>query len=458
MMIKSLQNSLATKDVHALFHPSTNLYTHTEQETLVLDRGEGIYVYDIDGNRYIEGLSGLWCNALGFGNEELIEAASVQMRKLSYGTLFASKSHEPAILLAEKLIELSPFDEGKVFFGSSGSDANDTQIKIFTYLNNATGKKNKKNFLARKKAYHGVTVASASMTGLPPQHQLFDLPLKGFYHTECPHYFKESYIGETEDSYTDRLISSVEEKINMVGPDSFAALIAEPLMGAGGVILPPEHYFPKLHEVLDEYDISLIDDEVICGFGRTGNYWGYETFGMKPASITIAKALSSGYVPISAVIIPNHIYEPIARASNQQGIFGHGYTYSGHPVACAVALKTIEIYEKTKLIDHVETVSKTFQRRLHDMRSNHIIGETRGVGLIGAIEIYENRELKQLFDPKFGAGIKVMKLCQRHGLLVRAIQDTIAICPPLIISNEEVNKLFDILEYSLEVFVKKYFL
>ena len=179
---------------------------------------------------------------------------------------------------------------------------------------------------------------------------------------------------------------------------------------------------------------------------------------MKPASITIAKALSSGYVPISAVIIPNHIYEPIARASNQQGIFGHGYTYSGHPVACAVALKTIEIYEKTKLIDHVETVSKTFQRRLHDMRSNHIIGETRGVGLIGAIEIYENRELKQLFDPKFGAGIKVMKLCQRHGLLVRAIQDTIAICPPLIISNEEVNKLFDILEYSLEVFVKKYFL
>ncbi len=458
MMIKSLQNSLATKDVHALFHPSTNLYTHTEQETLVLDRGEGIYVYDIDGNRYIEGLSGLWCNALGFGNEELIEAASVQMRKLSYGTLFASKSHEPAILLAEKLIELSPFDEGKVFFGSSGSDANDTQIKIFTYLNNATGKKNKKNFLARKKAYHGITVASASMTGLPTQHQLFDLPLKGFYHTECPHYFKESYIGETEDSYTDRLISSVEEKINMIGPDSFAALIAEPLMGAGGVILPPEHYFPKLHEVLDEYDISLIDDEVICGFGRTGNYWGYETFGMKPASITIAKALSSGYVPISAVIIPNHIYEPIARASNQQGIFGHGYTYSGHPVACAVALKTIEIYEKTKLIDHVETVSKTFQRRLHDMRSNHIIGETRGVGLIGAIEIYENRELKQLFDPKFGAGIKVMKLCQRHGLLVRAIQDTIAICPPLIISNEEVNKLFDILEYSLEVFVKKYFL
>ena len=458
MMIKSLQNSLATKDVHALFHPSTNLYTHTEQETLVLDRGEGIYVYDIDGNRYIEGLSGLWCNALGFGNEELIEAASVQMRKLSYGTLFASKSHEPAILLAEKLIELSPFDEGKVFFGSSGSDANDTQIKIFTYLNNATGKKNKKNFLARKKAYHGITVASASMTGLPTQHQLFDLPLKGFYHTECPHYFKESYIDETEDSYTDRLISSVEEKINMVGPDSFAALIAEPLMGAGGVILPPEHYFPKLHEVLDEYDISLIDDEVICGFGRTGNYWGYETFDMKPASITIAKALSSGYVPISAVIIPDHIYEPIARASNQQGIFGHGYTYSGHPVACAVALKTIEIYEKTKLIDHVETVSKTFQRRLHDMRSNHIIGETRGVGLIGAIEIYENRELKQLFDPKFGAGIKVMKLCQRHGLLVRAIQDTIAICPPLIISNKEVNKLFDILEYSLEIFVKKYFL
>ena len=458
MMIKSLQNSLATKDVHALFHPSTNLYTHTEQETLVLDRGEGIYVYDIDGNRYIEGLSGLWCNALGFGNEELIEAASVQMRKLSYGTLFASKSHEPAILLAEKLLELSPFDEGKVFFGSSGSDANDTQIKIFTYLNNATGKKNKKNFLARKKAYHGITVASASMTGLPTQHQLFDLPLKGFYHTECPHYFKESYVDETEDSYTDRLITSVEEKINMVGPDSFAALIAEPLMGAGGVILPPKHYFPKLQEVLDKYDISLIDDEVICGFGRTGNYWGYETFDMKPASITIAKALSSGYVPISAVIIPDHIYEPIARASNQQGIFGHGYTYSGHPVACAVALKTIEIYEKTKLIDHVETVSKTFQKRLHDIRSNHIIGETRGVGLIGAIEIYENRELKQLFDPKFGAGIKVMKLCQRHGLLVRAIQDTIAICPPLIISNKEVNKLFDILEYSLEIFVKKYFL
>ena len=266
--------NLAIKDIENLFHPATNLVVHEDSEPLILNKGEGIYVYDIHGNKYIEGLAGLWCNALGFGNESLVETAANQMQKFGYGSLFASKSHEPAIRLSEKLIEMSPYEAGKVFFGNSGSDANDTQYKLFTYLNNATGKSNKKKFLARKKGYHGITVASGSMTGIPANHKLFDLPLPNFFHTDTPHFYREQIASETEEEFVVRLANNLEELINKEGKDSFMAMIAEPLIGAGGVLIPPKDYFPAIQSVLDKYDIPLIDDEVVCGFGRTGNCWG----------------------------------------------------------------------------------------------------------------------------------------------------------------------------------------
>ena len=447
-------DNLVIKDIENLFHPATNLVVHEDSKPLILDKGEGIYVYDIQGNKYIEGLAGLWCNALGFGNESLVETAANQMQKFGYGSLFASKSHEPAIMLSEKLIEMSPYQEGKVFFGNSGSDANDTQFKLFTYLNNALGKPKKKKFLARKKGYHGITVASGSMTGIPANHKLFDLPLPNFFHTDTPHFYREQISNETEEAFVARLTSNLEELIIKEGSDSFMAMIAEPLIGAGGVLIPPKNYFSAIQKVLDRYDIPLIDDEVVCGFGRTGNCWGYETFSMKPSSITIAKALSSGYIPISAVIVPEDIFEPIKKASNDVGVFGHGYTYSGHPVACAVALKTLEIYEELNLFSHVEKIAPKFQERVNKLGTFEFVGEARGIGLIAALEIVKNKGTKENFDPYGKVGKQIAEICQKNGLIVRAIGDVIAICPPLIITEEQVDEMFGILEASLTEFKK----
>ena len=447
-------DNLAIKDIENLFHPATNLVVHEDSKPLILDKGEGIYVYDIQGNKYIEGLAGLWCNALGFGNESLVETAANQMQKFGYGSLFASKSHEPAIMLSEKLIEMSPYQEGKVFFGNSGSDANDTQFKLFTYLNNALGKPKKKKFLARKKGYHGITVASGSMTGIPANHKLFDLPLPNFFHTDTPHFYREQISNETEGGFVARLTSNLEELIIKEGSDSFMAMIAEPLIGAGGVLIPPKNYFPAIQKVLDRYDIPLIDDEVVCGFGRTGNCWGYETFSMRPSSITIAKALSSGYIPISAVIVPEDIFEPIKKASNDVGVFGHGYTYSGHPVACAVALRTLEIYEELNLFSHVEKIAPKFQERVNKLGAFEFVGEARGIGLIAALEIVKNKGTKENFDPYGKVGKQIAEICQKNGLIVRAIGDVIAICPPLIITEEQVDEMFGILEASLTEFKK----
>ena len=397
----------------------------------------------------------MWCNALGFGNEELVEAAAKQMQKYGYGSLFASKSHEPAIMLSEKLMEMSPFNDGKVFFGSSGGDANDTQYKLFTYLNNALGKPHKKKFLGRKKGYHGITVASGSMTGIPANHKLFDLPISGFFHTDTPHYYREGLENETEAEFLDRITENLESLIIKEGADNFSAMIAEPFIGAGGVIIPPEGYFPKIQTVLEKYDIHLIDDEVICGFGRTGNCWGYETFSIKPSSMTIAKALSSGYMPISAVIVSEEIFEPIKHASGDVGVFAHGYTYSGHPVSCAVALKTLEIYERTKLFSHVSEVSVHFQSRVAKLSSYDHVGEARGVGLVAGIELVKDKETKENFDPYGKKGMLLADVCQKNGLIVRAIGDVIAICPPLIITESQIDELFDILEASIEEVFKK---
>ena len=352
-------------------------------------------------------------------------------------------------------MEMSPFDDGKVFFGSSGGDANDTQYKLFTYLNNALGKPHKKKFLGRKKGYHGITVASGSMTGIPANHKLFDLPISGFFHTDTPHYYREGLENETETEFLDRITENLENLIIKEGADNFSAMIAEPFIGAGGVIIPPEGYFPKIQRVLDKYGIHLIDDEVICGFGRTGNCWGYETFSIKPSSMTIAKALSSGYMPISAVIVSEEIFEPIKHASGDVGVFAHGYTYSGHPVSCAVALKTLEIYERTKLFSHVSEVSIYFQNRVAKLASYDYVGEARGVGLVAGIELVKDKETKENFEPYGKIGMLLADACQKNGLIVRAIGDVIAICPPLIITESQIDELFDILEASIEEVFKK---
>ena len=448
--MKAKNFDLEALDRDYLFHPITNLKSHITEDVLILERGEGIYIFDKDGKKYIDGLAGLWCTSLGHGVTELADAAKDQMSKLGYSTLFASKSHEPAILLAEKLIEMSPFSSGKVFFGLSGSDSNDTQYKLFTYANNKLGKEKKKKMIARKKGYHGVTVTSASMTGLPNQHKLFDLPQENFIHTETPHYFKEGKEGETEENYVRRLSETLEKTILDEGPESIAAMIAEPLMGAGGVILPPKGYFPAIQDVLDKFDIPLIVDEVVTAFGRTGNAFGSETYEIKPTSMTIAKALSSGYIPISAVIVNDELFEPIKEASGDIGVFGHGYTYSGHPVSCAVALKTLEIYERDKVFEHANKAGDYFQASISKLDEEEFVGEVRGIGLIAGVELYKDPKNKTPFEEVGKAGKLLSDVCQSNGLIVRPILDTIALCPPLIISEKEIDELIEKLRRSLQ--------
>lgn len=440
-----------TRDVESVLHPYTNLVKHRETGPVIFESGKGVHVFDTNGKDYIEAMSGLWCTALGWGEDALADVAAEQMRKLAYGHLFAGRSHEPAIALAEKLKEVSPFPAGKVFFANSGSEANDTQIKLFWYINNALGRPEKKKIISRTKAYHGVTLASASLTGLPANHKSFDLPFDFVRFADCPHYYRNAQDGESEEQFTQRMASNLEALIEREGAETFAAMIAEPLQGAGGVILPPQGYFAAICKVLAKYDIPLIDDEVITGFGRTGNWFGAETFDFQPASMTVAKALSSAYLPISAVMLSPELCAVVESESGKIGTFGHGYTYSGHPVAAAVALKTIELYQSRDIVGHVRKVMPQFQKRLTALGAHPLVGEARGVGLIGGLEIVADKATKASFDTSKAAAMTITKFAENEGVIVRPLMgDRIAICPPLIISEAEIDELFDRLERALE--------
>jgi len=452
-MVRSVSTRAADLEAldHAhLFHPNTNLAAFHKSAPLVLVRGEGVHVWDNHGKRYIEAMAGLWCTTLGYGDEELASAAYDQIKKLSFTHLFTGKSHEPGILLAEKLAGMAPFAATRVFFGNSGSDANDTQMKLAWYYNNARGRPQKKKLIARHKGYHGTTLATAGLTGLPSFHKNFDVPLAGILHTDAPYYYRGAEPGESEEDYASRLARNLEELIVREDPDTVAAFFAEPLMGVGGVLLPPRTYFEKIQAVLAKYDILLIDDEVITGFGRTGELWGAQAFGMKPSTVTAAKALSSAYLPISAVIVPEFLYEPMVEASGQVGLFGHGFTYSGHPVSAAVALRALQIYEERKLYDHVRKVSPQFQKALAALADHPLVGEARGIGLVGACELVQNKNTKAAFDAKRAVGAKCMALCQERGLIVRAIGDVIAMCPPFVVTAAQIDEIFDGLKGGLD--------
>jgi 4-aminobutyrate--pyruvate transaminase len=447
----SVLSNLATRDVETVVHPYTNLATLRDVGPLVIERGKGIWLYDSDGKAYIDSMAGLWCTALGYGNEELIEAASTQMRKLSFGHLFAFKSHDPAIELAEKLKEIAPLPVSKVFFCASGSEANDTQVKLVRYMNNALGRPKKKKFIARQKAYHGVTLASASLSGLPHNHMDFDLPLEGFLHTTCPHHYRLAQEGESEEAFATRLAAELEQLIEREGPETVAAFIAEPLMGAGGVIVPPKTYFEKIAKVCAKHDIYMISDEVICGFGRLGTPFGMQALGFRPDGMSMAKALSSAYLPIAAVTVPEKMYGALVDESRKLGTFGHGFTYGGHPVAAAVALKTLEIYARDRIFEQVATKAPQFQARLRKLGEHPLAGEARGMGFVGGIELVADKKSKRNFDPKSGVGARAVAFAQEEGVITRALgSDTVAICPPLVIVETDIDEMFDRLGRALD--------
>jgi 4-aminobutyrate--pyruvate transaminase len=444
------KTNLAGRDIATTIHPYTNLKLHESEGPLIITEGDGVFVRGEDGKKYLEGLAGLWCVSLGFSERRLAEAAYRQMLKLPFYHTFVHKATDVGIELADKLLSIAPAQMSKVFFVDSGSEANDTVVKLVWYYNNALGRPRKKKIISRTKAYHGVTVASASLTGLPNNHRDFDLPIQNILHVECPHFYRFGLPGETEEAFASRLADSLEQRILSEGADTVAAMIAEPVMGAGGVILPPATYWKKRQVVLAKYDILLIADEVICAFGRTGEMWGSTTYGMKPDMITCAKALSSGYQPIGAVLVSEPIYQVLVKESEKIGVFSHGFTYGGHPVASAVALETLKIYEEDDILAHVRRMAPRMQAWLQRFADHPMVGEVRGVGLVGAIELVADKSTKAPFEAAAGVGPFLIKRALHHGLILRALGDSIAFCPPLIINEPEIDLMFEKFKLALD--------
>ena len=444
-------NSAAARDIASVLHPYTDLKTHQETGPVVISRGKGVRVWDDAGKEYIESVAGLWCASLGFDNERLVQAAVTQMRKLPFYHAFTAKSHEPMIDLAEMLLARAPVPMSKVFFANSGSEANDSAIKMVWFMNNALGRTKKKKMIGRLKGYHGITIGSASLTGLAANHRSFDVPLPGFVHTITPHFYHGALAGESEDDFASRCADELEKLILAEGPDTVAAMWAEPIMGAGGVIVPPRGYFPKIQAVLRKYDVLMVVDEVICGFWRTGHYWGSQTLDIQPDILVCAKALSASYLPISAVMVNQRVFGALADESNIIGTFGHGFTYSGHPVPAAVAIETLKIYDEMDIGGHVAKVGPHLQSELRRRFGDHeLVGEVRGIGMIAAMELVADKATRTNFDPKSKIGPRMTQLGEAHGVIGRAsVNDTICFSPPLIITIEEIDEMLDRVKLAL---------
>ena len=452
-----LPNSMEARDIAYHFHSYTNAMTHPQIGPHVIDHGQGVFVTDTQGTRYVEAMAGLWSVALGWGEKRLVQAASRQMEKLPFYHNFGHRSHPVLIDLAEKLVEMAPEPMSKAYFTNSGSEANDTLIKMIWYRSNALGQPQKKKLISRQRGYHGVTVASGSLTGLPNNHRSFDMPIERVLHTTCPHYWREGWDGENEEDFATRCADDLDALIVAEGPDTIAALFAEPVMGAGGVVVPPVTYWEKIQSVLAKYDILLIADEVICGFGRTGSMFGCETYGIKPDAMVLSKQLTSSYVPFSAFLVNERFYAPVAEESGRIGVLGHGYTGGGHPVGAAVAMENIAIIEERGLVAHAAEVGDYMRGKLAGFADHPNVGEVRGVGLIAGVEIvHPDPQVAERLGPgQLGAALNKMLLDQ--GVISRAMIDALAFCPPLIIEPREIDLVIDGVAAALETLARHQF-
>ena len=439
----ALPNSLAARDIEYYFHPVTNARRHEQVGPMIISKGKGVYVYDDMGKEYIEAMAGLWSVAVGFGEDRLVQAAARQMSELPFYHSFSHKSHPTAIALAERMVKMSPGNMGKAHFVNSGSEANDTVVKMIWFYNNARGRPEKKKIISRIKAYHGITMMSASLTGLPNNHRDFDLPFPQIKHVSCPHHYRFAEAGESEEEFATRLAKEFEDKILAEGPETVAAFIGEPVMGAGGVFIPPRTYWTKMQEVCRKYDILIVVDEVINGFGRTGNVWGSDTYGIKPDFMICSKQITSSYVPLASITFTNEIYNVIADNTAKIGTFAHGFTTAGHPLAMAVAMENLDIIEERNLMGRVNELSPHFLERLHSFKDHPLVGETRGVGLIGAIELVADKKTKAGFEKPGATGLKLAELGHEEGVIFRPIGDILAFCPPLIITDKQIDDIFD---------------
>ena len=444
-------------DLDSHLHPYTNFADLAERGALVMKGGSGATVSDVDGNRYIDSIAGLWCCDVGYGRTEIAKAIAEQAHELAFFHSFFGMATEPTIRLADRLKRMMPWPIAKVFFGLSGSDANDTQIKLVWLYNNLRGKPEKKKILSRLMGYHGITLGASNMTGLPAVHAHMNLPMEGFHHLSTPHYYREAEPGMSEADFVAKMVEELEQKIATEGAETIAAFIAEPVMGAGGVLVPPENYFPAMQEVLKRHDILFIADEVICGFGRTGKPWGSLSLGIEPDLVTIAKGLTSGYAPLSASLISEKVWSVIEERGADIMQFNHGQTYSGHPISTAAAHANLDIMENESLFDRAADTGVYLQQRLHDEFADHPhVGEIRGIGMIAAIEVVKDRADKSLFDAEIKIGPRIYKSLLKRGVIARAAGLAgIAMCPPYVIEHKEIDTVVSAIHESLDEEVKK---
>ena len=445
-----LPNSLHALDVQSLIHPQSNLRKHLEQGPSIVTRGKGIYIYDEDGKEYLEAAAGLWCASLGFGVERLAKVAYDQLCKVGYYHIYRSSSNETAIELAAKLLQIAPVPMSKVFFQCSGSEANDTAVKVVWYYWHAMGKPERRKIIGRKMGYHGSTCAAASISGKPDMHQESGLPFDAFRHTEFPNYYRNHLPGETEEQFSQRMADALEKLIQDEGPETVAAFWAEPVMGAGGAVLPPKGYFEKIQAILKKYDILFVADEVICGFGRTGSMWGSQTYNLQPDMISCAKALSAGLQPISALMLNERVFQALMIESDKVGHFAHGYTYAGHPVTTAVALETLKIYDEMDMVGHVKTVEPVFLEKIGALTSHPLVGDFRGIGLIGALEVVKDKATREMYPASAGVMDTLAANAKKHGLVLRIVGNRIAFSPPLIITAAEITEMAKRLKSALD--------
>ena len=443
-------NSIHARDIAYQIHPQTNFTLHEKIGPVVMTRGDGFHVYDDAGNRYLEAMAGLWCASLGFNSERLAKVAYEQMRRLGYYHLYRHRSNEPAIELAETLLRIAPVPMARVVFQCSGSEANDTAIKLAWYYWNAVGKPQRSKIIARRMAYHGSTCAAVSLSGKPDMHAGFGLPFAPFKHTEFPHYYRRHEPGETQEEFSARMAEALETLIEAEGADTIAAFFAEPVMGAGGAILPPRGYFENIQAVLRKYDILFVADEVICGFARTGEMWGCQTFGIRPDMVTSAKALSAAMQPISAVLVSERIHAAMLAQSDKFGNFAHGYTYAGHPVAAAVALEVQKIYAEIDIVGRAKRLGVVLQSGLGRLKAHPLVGDVQGVGLILGMELMRDGERRIPFDAALGVGARIDAAAKRHGLLIRVVGDRLVFAPPLVIEAAEIEDVGERLKRALD--------
>lgn len=450
---------LDAMDRQAVLHPNTALSQHQQQGGMVIESGQGVSIRDVNGKVYLDAMAGLWCVNVGYGRSELGQAAADEMAKLGYYHTFAGASNPPQIELADRLVSLLKDRGGfqnasRVFFGLSGSDANDTQMKLVIYYNNLLGRPEKKKIIARHGGYHGLTLATASLTGIPVFHKAFDLPLESVVFVSTPHHYRFAQEGESEEDFSQRLADELEATLEREGPETVAAFIAEPVMGAGGVVPPPRKYFDLIQPILRHHDILLIVDEVICGFGRLGSWFGSDHYDLQPDLVSMAKGLTSGYFPLSAAVISEEIWSVVEAATPEMGIFAHGFTYSGHPVGAAVAMANIDIIENEGLVENAARMGPYLRDRLQAAVGDHpSVGEIRGEGLIMAVEFVKDRATREGYDLSLGLTKRVVAECAEQGLVVRALPTghAVGFSPPLCVSEGEADRIAEIFGKAVEV-------